>query len=201
MFGLVVSDNLLLLYVFWELTTVLSFLLVGTNDENAGAAVGRHPGALLVTALGGLAMLVGFVLLGQAAGTYCCPRSLAGPPSGTAVDVGARAGADRRAHQVGARAVPLLAARRDGRAHPGQRLPARRRHGEGRRLPGRPLRPGVRRVGPLAADRARRAAAPTMLVGGWRALREYDLKLILAFGTVSQLGLHDRAGRGRRRTS
>ena len=29
----------------------------------------------------------------------------------------------------------------------------------------------------------------TMLLAGWRAVREYDLKLILAFGTVSQLGL------------
>ena len=60
MFGLVVSDNMLVLYVFWELTTVLSFLLVGTTP-NAPQPTRRHPGAAGDDG-GGLAMLVGIVL-------------------------------------------------------------------------------------------------------------------------------------------
>ena len=59
-----------------------------------------------------------------------------------------RADSDRRAEQVGARADPFLAARCDGRADPGERLPARRRDGEGRRLPRRAARAGVRETGP-----------------------------------------------------
>ena len=87
MFGLVCSDNLFLLFMFWELTSITSFLLIGTNDENAGArSAALH--ALLVTGGGGLAMLGGFVLIGQAAGTYSLHAILTEPPSGTTVTVG-----------------------------------------------------------------------------------------------------------------
>ena len=57
-----------------------------------------------------------------------------------------RAGPDRRAVEVGDRAAALLAARRDGRTHPGQRIPARGGDGEGRRLPGGPHDARVRRL-------------------------------------------------------
>ena len=68
MTGVVVADNVLVLYVAWELTSVTSYLLIGLDDEDAGArAAAQH--ALLVTALGGLAMLAGLVLLAQA-GTF-----------------------------------------------------------------------------------------------------------------------------------
>jgi len=68
MFGLVVSDNMLVLYVFWELTTVLSFLLVGHYAERATSRKAAVQ-ALLVTTAGGLAMLVGIVMLGTISGT------------------------------------------------------------------------------------------------------------------------------------
>nr|MCH9720549.1 Na+/H+ antiporter subunit A [Actinomycetes bacterium] len=55
MFGLVISDNTLLLYLFWELTTVLSFLLVGHYAERATSRAAAMQ-ALLVTTFGGLAM-------------------------------------------------------------------------------------------------------------------------------------------------
>ena len=45
MLGLVLADDLLLLYVFWELTTVFSFLLIGHDSEPARQPAGRHPGA------------------------------------------------------------------------------------------------------------------------------------------------------------
>ena len=64
MFGLVASDNMLVLYVFWELTTVLSFLLVGHYAERATSRRAATQ-ALLVTTFGGLAMLVGIIVLGN----------------------------------------------------------------------------------------------------------------------------------------
>lgn len=69
MLGIVLSDNLLLLLVFWELTSLSSFLLVGYWGHRADARAGARM-ALAVTGGGGLVMLAGFVLLGQIAGTY-----------------------------------------------------------------------------------------------------------------------------------
>jgi multicomponent Na+:H+ antiporter subunit A len=68
MLGLVLADNLLLLFVFWELTSLTSYLLIGTEHRRAEA---RHAAlqALLVTGGGGLLLLGGLVLLGQAAGS------------------------------------------------------------------------------------------------------------------------------------
>ena len=66
MFGLVVSDNLLLLYLFWELTTVLSFALVAHYAERASSRRAAMQ-ALLVTTAGGLAMLTGIIVLGHTA--------------------------------------------------------------------------------------------------------------------------------------
>jgi multicomponent K+:H+ antiporter subunit A len=69
MLGIVLSDNLLLLVVFWELTSVSSFLLVGYWSHKADARAGARM-ALAVTGGGGLVMLAGIVMLGQIAGTY-----------------------------------------------------------------------------------------------------------------------------------
>ena len=69
MLGVVLADNLLLLVVFWELTSLSSFLLVGYWSHRPDARSGARQ-ALAVTGGGGLAMLGGFVLLGQIAGTF-----------------------------------------------------------------------------------------------------------------------------------
>jgi len=69
MLGVVLSDNLLLLVVFWELTSISSFLLVGFWHHRAEARAGARM-ALAITGGGGLALLAGVVLLGQIAGTY-----------------------------------------------------------------------------------------------------------------------------------
>ncbi|MBU0590351.1 MAG: monovalent cation/H+ antiporter subunit A [Gammaproteobacteria bacterium] len=69
MLGIALSDNLLLLIVFWELTSISSFLLVGYWNHREDARSGARM-ALAVTGGGGLALLGGFVLLGQIAGTY-----------------------------------------------------------------------------------------------------------------------------------
>ena len=69
MLGLVVADNLIALFVFWELTTITSYLLIGFSH---GAPDSRRSAlqALLVTAAGGLALLAGMILLGVAAGSF-----------------------------------------------------------------------------------------------------------------------------------
>ena len=69
MLGLVLADDLIMLYVFWELTTVSSFLLIGYSHADPAARRAALMG-LLITTAGGLAMLVAFLLLGEIAGTY-----------------------------------------------------------------------------------------------------------------------------------
>ena len=80
MFGLVVSDNTLILYVFWEITTVLSFLLVGFYGIRASSRRAATQ-ALLVTTLGGLAMLGGIIALGTRTGSYLLSDLIAHPPA------------------------------------------------------------------------------------------------------------------------
>jgi len=77
MLGLVLSDNLVTLFVFWELTTITSYLLVGFNHELASARRAALQ-ALLVTGAGGLALMAGIVLIGIAAGTFEISEIVAG---------------------------------------------------------------------------------------------------------------------------
>ena len=140
MFGLVTADDLLLMFIFWELTTVLSYLLIGYARTRLSARRSALQ-ALIVTTAGGLAMLVGLIMLGFSAGTYRISAILEQAPALVTGPAGARSGRRRRTHpdrchhQVGPGPLPFLAPRRDGSADPGQRLPACRGHGEGRHLP------------------------------------------------------------------
>ena len=69
MIGIVMADNLLLLWVFWELTSLSSFLLIGYWYQQSEARRGARM-ALAVTGMGGLAMLAGFLLIGHIVGTF-----------------------------------------------------------------------------------------------------------------------------------
>lgn len=69
MIGAVSADNVILLFLFWELTSLTSYLLVGFNHADVHARASARQ-ALLVTMGGGLALLGGLVLLGQMAGTW-----------------------------------------------------------------------------------------------------------------------------------
>jgi multicomponent Na+:H+ antiporter subunit A len=69
MVGVVVSDNLLVLFVFWELTSISSYLLIGFSHENEEARKSALR-ALTVTGSGGLALLAGIILLGWVGGSY-----------------------------------------------------------------------------------------------------------------------------------
>lgn len=80
MLGLVLADNGLLLYVFWELTTVSSFFLIGFESEKEEARQAAL-NALLVTVLGGQAMLLGLLLIGWEAGTLTLSELPAAGPA------------------------------------------------------------------------------------------------------------------------
>ncbi len=69
MVGIVLSDNILLLLVFWELTSLSSFLLIGYWKHLPEGRQGARM-ALTVTGVGGLAMIGGMLILGQIAGSY-----------------------------------------------------------------------------------------------------------------------------------
>ncbi len=186
MLGVVTASNLLVLYVAWELTSVSSYLIIGWQDADARARAAALQ-AMLTTGAGGLAMLAGFVLIGQAAGTYDLAALVEHPPSGTAVDVGlvlVLLGVFTKSAQwpfsawlPGAMVAPTPVSAflhsatmvKAGVYLVARLAPAFAEHGI--------WRPLVLAVG-LA----------TMLTGGWRALRQHDLKRILAYGTVSQLG-------------
>ncbi|MFY9212005.1 MAG: monovalent cation/H+ antiporter subunit A [Aestuariivita sp.] len=69
MLGIVISDNILLLLIFWELTSLSSFLLIGYWKHLPEGRQGARM-ALAVTGAGGLAMFAGMLILGQIAGSY-----------------------------------------------------------------------------------------------------------------------------------
>jgi multicomponent Na+:H+ antiporter subunit A len=187
MIGLVTADDLVVIYVFWELTTVFSYLLIGhdpTRRANRSAALT----ALIVTTTGGLAMLVGFLALGHATGTFSLAAILAAQPSGPLVTAAALlilVGALSKSALVpfhfwlpGAMAAPTPIS---AYLHAAAMVKA-----------------GVYLVAVLAPVLATAPGwrpavwtlgAATLFLGGWRALRQDDLKLLLAYGTVSQLGL------------
>jgi len=186
MLGVVLAADLLLLYVFWELTSITSYFLIGVQDADKEArAAAQH--ALLVTGFGGLVMLGGFVLLGQQAGTYRISELIAEPPTGTITAVAVvlvLVGAFTKSAQYpfhswlpGAMVAPTpISAYLHSAAmvKAGVYLIAL-------------LAPAFADVGvwrPLVVG----VGLVTMVCGGLRALRPFDLKQLLAFGTISQLG-------------
>ncbi len=186
MLGLVLADDMLLLYVFWELTTVFSFLLIGGSGRRlAGRRAASQ--ALVLTTAGGLAMLVGLILLAEASGSYLLSEVVADPGGGPLVTAGALlvlVGAITKSAMV-----PFhfwLPAAMEAPTPVSAYLHAAAMVKAGIYLVAR-LAPGLADV-PGWRPVVLVLGLATMLVGGYRALRQNDLKLLLAFGTVSQLG-------------
>ncbi|HIZ98892.1 MAG TPA: Na+/H+ antiporter subunit A, partial [Candidatus Janibacter merdipullorum] len=187
MFGLVVADNLLALYIFWELTTVFSYTLIGHNPVRSANRRSATQ-ALLVTTFGGLAMLVGTIILGETS-SYTISEMLADPPpAGTLTTIAVLlvlVGALTKSAQLpfhfwlpGAMAAPTPVS---AYLHAASMVKA------GIYLilllaPAFATVPGWR---PVVIG----LGIWTMILGGWRALRQDDIKLLLAYGTVSQLGM------------
>ncbi|WAG80575.1 monovalent cation/H+ antiporter subunit A [Metapseudomonas furukawaii] len=76
MLGVVLSENLLLMLVFWELTSLSSFLLIGFWGHRSDARKGSRM-ALAVTGGGGLALLAGVLLIGHIVGSFELSQVLA----------------------------------------------------------------------------------------------------------------------------
>lgn len=187
MVGLVVADDVFSFFVFWELTSISSYLLIGTDDtKDAARRAARQ--ALIITGGGGLVLMGGLVVLSQDAGTTSIAGILASPLDSTAAAVGA--------------ALVLIAAMTKSAQVPF--------HGW---LPGAMSAPtpisaylhsatmvkaGVfvlARFSPAFTDTMDWWTPALVLVGGitmvtagWQALRQDDVKLLLAHSTVSQLG-------------
>lgn len=69
MLGLILANNLIIIFIFWELTSIASYLLIGFNHEQLKAREAATQ-ALFITSLGGLALLICFILIGVASQTY-----------------------------------------------------------------------------------------------------------------------------------
>ncbi len=76
MLGIVISGNVILLSVFWELTSIFSFLLISYWHNSAAARDGARM-ALTITGIGGFCLLIGVLLLGNIVGSYDLDKILA----------------------------------------------------------------------------------------------------------------------------
>ena len=187
MLALVLADDLIVLVIAWELTSITSYLLVGLNHSSRRNRSAAQT-ALIVTTVGGLAMLVGAIALGFEAGTFSLQAILADPPTSALAGVSVMlllVGALTKSAIFpfhfwlpGAMAAPtpvsafLHAA---AMVKAGIYLAAVL-------VPAFADVPGFRAVLIMLG-------VATMLVGAWRALFQTDIKVLLAHGTVSQLGL------------
>lgn len=186
MSGLVMSADLFTMFVFWELTSVCSFLLIGMNDESASARSSALR-ALLVTGAGGLCLLAGVTLFQVAAGTSSFSELAAASPDGTLITVAALlalTGAFTKSAQFpfhfwlpGAMSAPTPVS---AYLHSATMVKA-----------GIVL---IARLAPIVGQEDLwrwiivLAGGTTMVFGGVRAMRQTDAKLLLAHSTVSQLG-------------
>jgi multicomponent Na+:H+ antiporter subunit A len=190
MLGVVLSDNVLTLFVFWELTGFTSFLLIGFEHERAAARAAALQ-ALIVTGAGGLALLAAGVLLVDVAGTtelsMMAPArdAILASPLYAAVAALILLAAFTKSAQVpfhfwlpNAMEAPTPVS---AYLHSATMVKA------GVYLIAR-MTPLVGAT-PLWTTAVAVAGAATMVVGAWRALQETDLKRILAYSTLSALGV------------
>jgi multicomponent Na+:H+ antiporter subunit A len=190
MLGIVVSDNLILLFVFWELTSISSYLLIGFNHDRPAARKAALQ-ALLITGGGGLALLAGALLLAQAGGSYEISTLLG-------------RGDQVRAHALYPAALALIllgAFTKSAQAPFHFWLPAAMEaptpvsaylHSSTMVKAGVFL---LARLAPIIGGTAAWAmsltavGAITMTMAAWLAFRHRELKRLLAYSTVSALGV------------
>lgn len=190
MLGLVLAGNLLLLVLFWELTSLSSFLLIGFWSQRRAARDGARI-ALTITGAGGLALLGGVLLLGRIVGSYELDDVLA-------------AGAQIRASALYpyALALILIAAFSKSAQFPfhfwlpqamtaptpvSAYLHSATMVKAGVFLLAR-LHPALA-GGDLFFYTVTTTGAVTLLIGAWHAIFQHDLKGLLAYSTISHLGL------------
>jgi multicomponent Na+:H+ antiporter subunit A len=189
MLGLVTADNLLLVFIYWELTSISSYLLIGFQHENPKARQAALQG-IMITVVGGLGLLVACIMVLAASGTLNISTLLARPallPQGIYLNIivvlllfaAFTKSAQFPFHYwlPGAMQAPTPVSaylHSAAMVNAGIYLIAR-------------LHP-ILTASPLGSTLLVTAGLITMLVGGWLALKEHDLKLILAYTTVYALG-------------
>jgi len=185
MLGLVLADSVWTLFIFWEFTTVTSFLLVGDKHLDPAVRTAARR-ALLITGAGGLALLAGLLVLADAAGTSTLTglEPVEGAPATIAAVLIMIAAATKSAQ------VPFHVWLPGAMAAP---TPVSAYLHSATMVKAGVLVVAV--VGPALADVAAWKVlglgfgGASMLWGAVGALRQRDAKLILAWGTISQLGL------------
>ncbi|MDQ4075869.1 MAG: DUF4040 domain-containing protein [Chloroflexota bacterium] len=189
MLGLLFSADLIQLYLFWDLADVASFLLIALNWRDPAARRGAVK-ALLITAFGGLAVLLGFAILGSSLGTFSIPavieRASAAPLSIplAAAFILLLAGAAAKSAQFPLHVwlPPAMVAPTPANAF----LDSAALVAAGVYL--------LVRLYPAFASSSlwhwsvTTIGVVSMLVGGVLALKARDLKIILAYSTISQYG-------------
>jgi multicomponent Na+:H+ antiporter subunit A len=190
MLGVVLSDNLMVLYGFWELTSISSFLLIAFWHERAKSRDGAMK-SMLITVFGGLAMLAGFLLLSIMGDSFSVreligqARQLSDSPMFTPAMILILAGAFTKSAQF-----PFHIWLPDAMEAP---TPVSAYlHSATMVKAGLYL---VSRLSPAFAGHAEwfwlvtGFGLTTMVYASYRALKQTDLKALLAFSTISQLGL------------
>ncbi|MBW2527170.1 MAG: DUF4040 domain-containing protein, partial [Deltaproteobacteria bacterium] len=188
MLGLVLADDLLLLFVFWELTGICSFFLIKTDADKRADAFAASRMALIVTGAGALPMLVGFIYLIAVTGTSRLSEIVLlelSPADQAVVLVLVLFGVVTKSAQVpfhfwlpGAMAAPSPIS---AYLHSATMVKA----GVILLLYLYPVVSGT----PLWTSILVPLGAATCLFGAYRALAQEDIKLLMAWSTVSQLGL------------
>jgi multicomponent Na+:H+ antiporter subunit A len=190
MLGVVLSDNVLTLFVFWELTGFTSYLLIGFEHQRAEARRAALQ-ALIVTGAGGLALLAAGVLLGDVAGTTSLSAMAARRASIVASPLyGAIAALILLAAFTKSAQVPFhfwLPNAMEAPTPVSAYLHSATMVKAGVYLIAR-MTPslGSTTVWTMAVTAA---GAATMMVGAYRSVQETDLKRILAYSTLSALGV------------
>ncbi len=189
MLGVALADNFILLLLFWEMTSISSFLLIGWERDDP-SAVKKAMQAFVVTGAGGLAMMGGLVLLGLQTGQWSfsgLTGATINPDMATTVAfVLIFAGAAAKSAQFplhfwlpGAMAAPTPVS---AYLHSATMVKA------GVYLTGR-MWPILAAALPIWPALIIPMGAVTMVWGAFVALQKSDLKQIFAYTTVSQLGL------------
>jgi len=190
MLGIVLADNLVLLVVFWELTSLSSFLLIGYWQHRSDAREGAKM-ALAITGAGGLALLAGVLLLGEIVGS-------------TQLDVVLASGTLIRAHPLYVPALVLVLA---GAFTKSAQFPLHfwLPHAMAAPTPvsaylhsATMVKAGVfllARMYPALGGSepwfwiVTPVGLATLLAGAYLAIFQHDLKGLLAYSTISHLGL------------
>ena len=185
---LVLGNNFVVLYFGWEGVGLASYLLIAWYTERPAAATAAKK-AFIMNRVGDAGLAIAIFLMFSTFGVVSFAGvfgAIGGASEGVATALGAAAPA-RRVRQV--RPVPAagLAAGRDGGPDPGLRADPRGNHGHRRRLPDRPGQPDLRRGTGRTARRGHRRRGHAAVRRDHRRAKD-DIKKVLAYSTVSQIG-------------